>query len=92
MKTVISVLIFAAQWFGQPTVGIPRTAAGKVDLSAPAPRMPDGKPDLSGMWQMNLGFYVVNVTQDLDAKDIHPSAEARSRQHLDNFAKDPVVV
>jgi hypothetical protein len=43
---------------------------GRLNLSAPAPRMPDGKPDLSGMWQMNLGFYVVNVTQDLDAKDI----------------------
>jgi hypothetical protein len=47
MKEVISVLIFAAQWLGQPTVGIPRTADGKADLSAPVPRMPDGKPDLS---------------------------------------------
>ncbi len=41
----------AAQWLKQPTPGIPRTADGKANLSAPAPRLPDGKPDLSGLWQ-----------------------------------------
>ena len=39
-----------AQWLNYPTPGVPRTADGKVDLSAPAPRSSDGKPDLSGMW------------------------------------------
>ena len=39
-----------AQWLKLPTPGIPRTASGAPDLSAPAPRMPDGKPDLSGQW------------------------------------------
>jgi len=40
----------AAQWLNYPTPGVPRTADGKPDLSAPAPRTSDGKPDLSGMW------------------------------------------
>lgn len=40
----------AAQWLEYPTRGVPRTADGKPDLSAPAPRTSDGKPDLSGMW------------------------------------------
>lgn len=40
-----------AQWLNYPTPGIPRTAAGKPDLSAPAPRNTDGKPDLSGLWK-----------------------------------------
>src|SRR5213083_2920157 len=40
----------AAQWVQRPTPGIPRTADGKPNLSAPAPRTADGKPDLSGMW------------------------------------------
>src|SRR5262245_40996946 len=40
----------AAQWLTQPTVGIPRTADGKPNLSAPAPRTADGRPDLSGLW------------------------------------------
>ena len=40
----------AAQWLNYPTAGVPRTAAGKPDLLAPAPRTADGKPDLSGVW------------------------------------------
>ena len=39
-----------AQWFEYPTPGVPRTADGQPDLTAPAPRAADGKPDLSGMW------------------------------------------
>jgi len=39
-----------AQWLKYPTAGVPRTADGKPNLSAPAPRGPDGKPDFSGIW------------------------------------------
>jgi len=39
-----------AQWLRYPTEGIPRTADGTPNLAAPAPRLPDGKPDLSGVW------------------------------------------
>jgi hypothetical protein len=45
--TVSSV---SAQWPRHPTPGVPRTADGKPDLTAPAPRTADGKPDLSGVW------------------------------------------
>jgi hypothetical protein len=40
-----------AQWLNHPTPGLPRTAGGKPNLSAPTPRAADGKPDLSGLWQ-----------------------------------------
>jgi hypothetical protein len=39
------------QWLHHPTPGTPRTKDGKADLSAKAPRGPNGKPDLSGIWE-----------------------------------------
>ncbi len=43
-----------AQWLSYKTPGIPRTADGKPDLSAPLPRSTDGKPDLTGVWRTEL--------------------------------------
>jgi hypothetical protein len=40
----------AAQWAKHPLPGLPRDAQGRVRMDAPAPRAPDGKPDLSGLW------------------------------------------
>jgi hypothetical protein len=40
-----------AQWPNSPTPGAPRTADGKVVMTGPVPRL-DGKPDLSGVWQV----------------------------------------
>src|SRR5215467_714585 len=47
--TIGSVSI-AAQWPKRQAIGVPRDADAKVRMDAPAPRMPDGKPDLSGNW------------------------------------------
>jgi hypothetical protein len=40
-----------AQWLNYRAAGTPRTRDGKANLAAPAPRAPNGKPDLSGIWQ-----------------------------------------
>ena len=40
----------AAQWLNYPTAGVPRTPDGKVNMTAPAPRLTNGRPDLSGLW------------------------------------------
>src|SRR5437016_344840 len=59
-----------AQWVKLPAPAIPRAADGKPNLSAPAPRLPDGHPDLSGIWQPNGNRYAVNIARDLKADDV----------------------
>jgi hypothetical protein len=79
----------AAQWLTYPTPGIPRTADGKPNLSAPTPRAADGKPDLSGIWSgPGAGGYDRNIAKDLKPGDIQPWAEALYQKRVLDMAKD----
>jgi hypothetical protein len=61
----------AGQWVNYPTAGVPRKANGTVDMAAPAPRMSDGKPDLSGVWE--TGDPYVHVSKGWSSpKDVQP--------------------
>jgi hypothetical protein len=62
MRTIIirplalALCVFAAptlvlaQWVDYPTAGTPRTADGKPNLSAPAPKTREGKASIAGIW------------------------------------------
>ena len=77
----------AAQWVDYPTPGIPHTRDGKADLSAPAPRASDGKPDLSGVWEQPdsraAGYYLNGI--DIPWK---PWAKALFDERTKNNQKD----
>src|SRR5580692_12998757 len=88
---LVSVSPLGAQWLNVPTPGVPRTADGKVNLSAPMPKLPDGKPDLSGVWESSPQYF-----NDL-ARDLKPGelemlpwaktlqADREGRDHRDDF-------
>jgi hypothetical protein len=55
------------------TKGIPRTADRKGDLSAPAPKLPDGKPDLSGIWLGDQWNPAGHRSESARQRKTHPS-------------------
>ena len=78
-----------AQWLAFRTPGIPRTADGKPNLTAPAPRTPDGKPDFSGLWQPEPNPYRFDLIQDLkDEAIFRPAAEAVFMKRVADFRRD----
>jgi len=71
-----------AQWFNYPSTRAPRTPAGAVDLSAAAPRLTNGKPDLSGVWMTAEPACVIRGTLPVSdlRKLIPPSLKCPVRQ------------
>lgn len=70
----------AAQWIGYPTADVPRNGDGSVNMTAPTPRLPSGKPDVSGIW----------ISDDTAEDEPTPSdgIELPSSRHMANMGAD----
>jgi hypothetical protein len=95
---VASVLCFTApclhaQWLNYHAPGIPRTTDGNVNLSAPAPKAPDGKPDLSGVWESEPGYFQ-NLAKDLKPDEVvmQPWAKALQAAREGSLHNDDLLV
>ena len=47
--------VVSAQWPAYVRTDAPKGANGQVDMNAPTPRLPNGKPDFSGVWESRVG-------------------------------------
>jgi hypothetical protein len=75
-----------AQWLKDKTPGIPRDKDGKPKLDAPAPKLANGTPDLSGLWRADPGAYLDNIASDLKPGETLPWAEALFKRRSEEFA------
>jgi hypothetical protein len=87
---VLVAMPVAAQWVNHPTPGTPRTKTGAANLSAPAPKTPDGKPDFSGIWHApNYSTrYLENLAVDGVEVPFQPWAAAVYKERVENSGKD----
>jgi hypothetical protein len=82
----------AGQWVHYPTPGTPRTADRKPNLAAPVSRMPDGKPNLSGVWQRVSQGYNRNIALKLKPEEVQPWARELVQQRKEDFGKGSMSV
>lgn len=65
-----------AQWLNYPQAGVPRSADGKVILTASVQRLSDGTPDFSGVWYPDNLNYLTYIGADGTPIPMRPWANA----------------
>src|SRR5262245_18083560 len=83
-----------AQWPLAPDRTVPRRADGRVDLDAAPPRLPDGTPNLQGVWEQDNEFEIPLLLRDISTEKkpgqipFQPWVEALYKQRRETNAVD----
>ena len=88
MILCVTSISLIAQWPDRLAPGIPRARDGQANLSAPAPRSADGKPDLTGVWLVKNWSSLFYATGDLKPDEMQPWAAALYKQRQADFRRD----
>ena len=91
MLACVAAAVPAAQWDSYPMKNVPRLPNGKVDLQAPARRMPDGHPDLQGFWMpSDVVRHLLNLAVDMKSDQIplQPWAADVYKERIETNGKD----
>src|SRR5690242_16946756 len=80
MKRMSIIILMIAALAALPVSGQSKAAKGKAAAaSKPTPRMPDGKPDLSGFWQ---GPLLRNMFESVGGPPFTPAGEAAYKYNM----------
>ncbi len=83
----LSAAALSGQWLDYKTPGIPRTPVGQPTLKAPAPKTVVGKPDLSGLWQVDGIGNSIDIFGGRKV-EMTPAAKAILEQRLTTYGQE----
>ena len=86
---LVCSVALSAQWPSFQESGVPRDAQGRVQVDAPPPRTPDGKPDLSGNWLRADREPLPSELAGLFSRDRDAGGDVVVEPPVPAFAPDP---